>query len=146
MYFKIENDAVVSANTIYNAAYELTAENHAAHAYPVDGWYWFDTLDAALAFFAGVSTSEAIPRWKGRAYLASQIPVEVGPLAAFSGTTLLDQIDAFVAASFSPVQRERYLGADPWHRNDPMITDMGTLLGLSDVQIDDWFKAAESFA
>lgn len=90
--------------------------------------------------------SMSIPRWKGRAYLASQPPVEDGPLAQFSGTTLMGQVDAFVAASFGPVQRERYLGADPWRRNDAMIAGMGTLLGLSDEQIDDWFKSAESFA
>lgn len=90
--------------------------------------------------------STSIPRWKGRAYLASQAPVESGPLATYQSATLMDQIDALFFASFGPVLRERYMGADPWHRNDRMVVDMGALLGLTDEQIDAWFVTAGAFA
>lgn len=100
--------------------------------------YWPLLVNARLV---GIS----IPRWKGRAYLASLPAASEGPLAAFTGATLLDQIDAFATASFTPAQRERYLGTQTWERYDPMIAQVQTLLGLTDVEVDDWFATANAF-
>lgn len=38
-------------NFVLNMDYELRAEAHAQHEYPVDGWYWFDSEEEAYAFF-----------------------------------------------------------------------------------------------
>lgn len=85
-----------------------------------------------------------ISRWKGRAYLAMQPTVTTGILAEIQGDTLLDQIDAYVAANFDAPSRERYNGTATWERQDPMIFQMQTLLGLTDDEIDDWFITANA--
>jgi hypothetical protein len=38
--------------TIASELTTLTADNQAQHAYPINGWYWFDTLDDAINYFA----------------------------------------------------------------------------------------------
>jgi hypothetical protein len=38
-------------NFVYARDYELHRADHATYTYPVDGWYWFDTLKQAEAFF-----------------------------------------------------------------------------------------------
>jgi hypothetical protein len=89
--------------------------------------------------------TESIPRWKGRAHLASLPAASEGPLAEFNEVTLLAQIDAYMQSVLTPGQWERYQGADPWHRNDSMVAVMAALLGLTDAQVDAWFKEAEAF-
>ena len=32
--------------------FRLFREEHNTYTYPVDGWYWFDTLDEAMTFFS----------------------------------------------------------------------------------------------
>ena len=47
-------------NYVLNAEYELLAESHADHEYPVDGWHWFDTEDEAREFL-GIPAIEPLP-------------------------------------------------------------------------------------
>jgi hypothetical protein len=39
-------------NFVYAPTYTLLRADHATYTYPMDGWYWFDTLRQAEAFFA----------------------------------------------------------------------------------------------
>jgi hypothetical protein len=39
-------------NFVYARDYTLLRADHATYTLPVDGWYWFDTLKQAEAFFA----------------------------------------------------------------------------------------------
>ena len=32
-------------------SYHLTVENKDMFTYPIDGWYWFNTIEEAYAFF-----------------------------------------------------------------------------------------------
>lgn len=54
-FFKQENptDTILleGPNFVLNAAYELKAELWDTYTYPVDGWYWFATVDEAYQFF-----------------------------------------------------------------------------------------------
>ena len=51
-FYKLDGDAVIyGPNFVLNAEYELRAETKNEHAYPVDGWYWFDTDQEAYAYF-----------------------------------------------------------------------------------------------
>ena len=36
---------------VINAEYQLLTEDKDTYAYPVDGWYWFDTEEEAREFF-----------------------------------------------------------------------------------------------
>lgn len=38
-------------NFVINANYELRKETKDDHVYPIDGWYWFDTIEEAYGFF-----------------------------------------------------------------------------------------------
>lgn len=52
-FYKRENDELlVAPNFVIGPGFELRAETHADHTYPVEGWYWFDHLDAAMTAFA----------------------------------------------------------------------------------------------
>lgn len=50
-FYKMDGALLHGPNFVLNANYELRRETHEQHAYPVDGWYWFDTLQDARAFF-----------------------------------------------------------------------------------------------
>ena len=38
-------------NYVLAPEYELLKETKDDHTYPIDGWYWFDTIEEARAFF-----------------------------------------------------------------------------------------------
>lgn len=44
-------DLLEAPNFVLNANYELRAETYNQHTYPIDGWYWFDTIEEANTFF-----------------------------------------------------------------------------------------------
>jgi hypothetical protein len=52
-FYKLDGDLLYAPNFVLGAyqAYELRKETHQEHTYPIDGWYWFDTEDAAREFF-----------------------------------------------------------------------------------------------
>ena len=90
--------------------------------------------------------SASVDAWQAR-YILTSIPALVsGPLAVFPDATLLNQIDAFVAANLPPPALEKFRGAQLWYRNDPMLLELASLAGLSEVDIDNWFKAASQVA
>ena len=49
-FYKRENDELlVAPNFVIGPGFELRVEAHADHTYPVEGWYWFETDEAAYA-------------------------------------------------------------------------------------------------
>jgi len=51
-FYKYDSEMLLEGpNFVLNKDYELRAETKDQHTYPVDGWYWFDTLEEAEAFF-----------------------------------------------------------------------------------------------
>jgi len=43
-FYKAENgDLLYGPHYVLNMNYELRAETHDQHTYPVDGWYWFNS-------------------------------------------------------------------------------------------------------
>lgn len=64
-FYKREKDELhVAPLFVAGPGFELTAESKYQHSYPVEGWYWFETLDEAMA--ALKSEPELTPRelWK----------------------------------------------------------------------------------
>lgn len=50
-FYKKDNDMVLEApNFVLNKDYELRKETKDTHIYPIDGWYWFDTIEEAYTF------------------------------------------------------------------------------------------------
>ena len=51
-FYKYESETVHHGpNFVLYKDFELRAESKDDHSYPVDGWYWFDTMEDAYAFF-----------------------------------------------------------------------------------------------
>jgi hypothetical protein len=51
-FYKLDGELLYGPNFVLNANYELRKETKDDHSYPIDGWYWFDTLQEACAFHA----------------------------------------------------------------------------------------------
>lgn len=58
-YYKYEEERnyVQHANNVYNKAYTLLKSQQDSYELPVDGWYFFETPQAACEFF-GVDIAE----------------------------------------------------------------------------------------
>lgn len=51
-FYKKDGDNVLfGPNFVLNATYELRRETKDTNNYPVDGWYWFDSIEEAYAAF-----------------------------------------------------------------------------------------------
>jgi hypothetical protein len=89
----------------------------------------------------------AVDAWQGRGILRG-IPVQTdGPLSAFTGCDLYEQVDAFAYAQYRAgnlpgTALEKLRGAGSWKRADPLLVQFGALAGLDDLAIDAWFRAA----
>jgi hypothetical protein len=52
-FYKFDQGRVfVAPNSVKSSEYELLATNKDSYTYPVHGWYWFDTDEAAEAALA----------------------------------------------------------------------------------------------
>lgn len=44
-FYKLDGETLLySPTTVESASYFLNAEIHETYTYPIDGWYWFDSL------------------------------------------------------------------------------------------------------
>jgi len=51
-FYKLDGTLLYAQYWVRNASYELNAELKDTYTYPVEGWYWFNTLDEACSFFS----------------------------------------------------------------------------------------------
>ena len=51
-YKKEDNDLLCAPTSVLGPGFDLQAETKDQHEYPIDGWYWYDTLDAAMLAMA----------------------------------------------------------------------------------------------
>lgn len=53
-FYKLHEDPVVlvrAGKFVHAPGFSLIAENKDSYTLPMDGWYWFDSKEEALAFF-----------------------------------------------------------------------------------------------
>jgi hypothetical protein len=50
-FYKLDGDLLYGPNFVYGPTFELLAGNKDTYTYPVEGWYWFDTLEEACNHF-----------------------------------------------------------------------------------------------
>lgn len=50
-FYKFDGVLFHGENYVISSTYELYTEQWDTYNYPVDGWYWFDTLQDACIFF-----------------------------------------------------------------------------------------------
>jgi hypothetical protein len=51
-FFKLEDNQLLEGpNFVESPNFVLVKEEKDTYTYPVEGWYWFDTIEEAQAFF-----------------------------------------------------------------------------------------------
>jgi len=51
-FYKYESETLLfGPNFVYNDNYTLLREDKDTIEFPVDGWYWFDSIEDACGFF-----------------------------------------------------------------------------------------------
>jgi hypothetical protein len=50
-FYKYESESLTWGKWVLNLDYELYADKHTEYELPVDGWYWFDSIQLARQFF-----------------------------------------------------------------------------------------------
>lgn len=131
MYYKRDNERLQQAEQVYAPDFTLTSENHTEHTYPVDGWYWFDTLDEALAGMISPPDVPTVTALQGM--LAVQAAGLVAGFNAWKAS--LDPIEDFAVIAF-------FEKAQTWRRDNPYLVQGATALGLTERQIDELFILA----
>jgi hypothetical protein len=59
MFYKYQDDVLLSGNVVTTPTFELTIETRGEFSYPVDGWVWFETEEEAQAHFGIVNAETA---------------------------------------------------------------------------------------
>lgn len=51
-FFKLDGETLLAGpNFVHAPTFSLYRGEHASYAYPVDGWYWFDSEAEACSYF-----------------------------------------------------------------------------------------------
>ena len=131
MYYKRDNEILQQVSEVHAPDFVLTPDNHATHQYPIDGWYWFDTLDAALAGMISPPDVPTVSALQGMLAIQS-----AGLVAGFDAWKAgLDPIDDFAVVAF-------FEKAQTWRRDNPYLIQGAIALGLTDEQLDQLFILA----
>ena len=127
-FYKRDNEELlVAPNFVRGPGFDLFAESHAEHTYPVDGWYWFDNLDAAMAALQTPTNILTI----------SPVQAKI----ALHRAGLLTAVESMIAAADIETQLA-WSEATSFNRNSPILTSMAAALGLSETQLDNLFTTA----
>ena len=62
MFYKLldqETKEISEGPCVHSAEYFLTEESKDSYEYPVDGWYWFETLEEAQQYFGLLVSNES---------------------------------------------------------------------------------------
>lgn len=129
-FYKREGPELLHAPSfVTGAAFQLLAENHTQYTYPVDGWWWFETLDEAL--------------------LALRVaPVSVTKRQAVQALILQgkdEQVETMLAAIpgiEGKLARAEWTQSNIIERDRPLVNQMGAALGMSPTDLDELFTLA----
>ena len=50
-FYKLDTTQLLYSLGVVGVDYTLVVEDYTAYQYPIDGWYWFDSIDEAKYFF-----------------------------------------------------------------------------------------------
>lgn len=126
-YKRQENELLCAPNGVEGPGFSLTLDNHQDHTYPVSGWFWFDTLDAAMALMPKENQS-----------------ITVSPLqfsAALLHFGLYDQVDSFVTQTDKLTQLA-WQKATEFKSDSPMLLNAAAQLGVTENQLNQIFSYA----
>ena len=125
-YKKDEENLINGGDVVSSPLITLTKETKDNYTYPQDGWYWFDSFDEALQFFAGLKSSDSITMRQARLYLLN--------------AKLLSQVDSIVSQNEAWKIEWEY--AADVVKNSPLVSALANQLNLSTEAIDTMFNEA----
>ncbi len=127
-FYKRNNETLLTApNFVHGPDFSLTAENHTEQAYPVDGWYWFDTLDEAMQALSKSAVTGSISMRQARLRLLS--------------LGVYDQVNTAIRSMSQAAQIE-WEYATAVQRENPLVLAMTQLLGWSADDLDAYLAEA----
>ena len=121
-YKKIEGDLLKGEN-INSPVVTLKAEDKDSYTYPQDGWYWFDSFDEALAYFASANVRNILTPRQARWVLLDE--------------GLLDAVEEIVKLNRKYEIYWEY--ATEIRREDPILLQLAAALGITDEKLDEMF-------
>lgn len=134
-FYKRENEElIVAPNFVIGPGFELRAETHSDHTYPVEGWYWFDTLDQALTAFAPKASVDGVSPRQIR-HAMNQTP--------YGESTLREAVEAAVAQADQDL-KDWWLYSTVFERHNPQVEAMAQALGITDTQLEQLWLLASS--
>ena len=126
-FYKKDIDSILTGTTtVCTPTVTLVDVDKDSYTYPQDGWYWFDTFDEALVFFAGLKNSDSITMRQARLYLLSK--------------GLLGMVDSIVSQNEAWKIEWEY--ASEVQRTNQLIPVLQESLALTDEQVDTMFIEA----
>lgn len=103
-FYKFTNNELRHAPTSVHAPnFTLIAANHASYTYPVEGWHYFDSYEAAESYFELNSASNT--DWPG---FRHAILTENGYVAAMAAALDSENNPARLAVTFSHSRLDRF--------------------------------------
>lgn len=135
-FYKRDGDSLlVSDSKLVGPGYELLIESKDQYTYPVDGWYWFETLDQAM--------SSPNLRQVGSVQSVTMRQARLALLAA----GLLPSVDAAIAALSEPQRSEAKIEweySQEVQRHNGFVSSVAPALGLTSSDIDNLFVVAST--
>jgi hypothetical protein len=124
-YKRDGEELLVAPSFVRGPGFDLFAETHAENTYPIEGWYWFDTLDEAMAAMQTTSVS------------ISPVQAKI----ALHRAGLLETAEAIVAAAGVESQLA-WASATAFERDSTLLNGIAAAMGLTSSQTDNLFAAA----
>jgi len=95
-YYKSFGGQMHVAEDVFLPGLDLIATEHALHTYPVEGWYWFDTEDDAIAMLGtNVETDiQVVARNADNGKALFGVRVDEGGVALINLSTVDVTVDA----------------------------------------------------
>ena len=127
-FYKKQDGELLVSEFVDGQGYVLSGAGKDEHVYPVDGWYWFEDLDKAMAVLSKVE-QDAQPSLTPR-----QLRLKLLSIG------LLDDVEALCATDRAMSIWFEY--SLDFQRSHEMIVAMGTQLGMSESDMDNFFIEA----
>lgn len=131
MFYKKEQEQILSALNVEGPGYTLIEEDSALYTYPVDGWIYAENLDAAIQYFANAGKDT--------------ITLRQCKLALLNAGKLQDVVNAINA--LPEPQRTAALiefdYANEVERTSALLNTIANAIGLTETELDDLFNQAK---
>lgn len=131
-FYKRDGQELLCApTTVSGPGFALSADTHADHTYPVEGWWWFNSLDEAMA-----NIREKVVSVTKRQALQALIIMDLD-----------EQVEAVlnsIPGKQGKLTRTEWKESNVVERERPLVKQMLTTLGLTETQGDELFTLAAS--